>query len=560
VSVPLFRFALLAFVALGAACSRAERAPAPLASQKVTEVPAPAGLVAELTIMDPRGLFGALRKLGGSRAQALPSSWELGLFGVLDLPPRVAGFVRPETPVVGVVLAPPAASPAGVIGVRVISGSELVDTLTRGDAALLRAEKDGSSVTLLVGDAAKSPEEDSKPTPALGVVDDWLLVGGDAAVVRSAGAYVARTLGARRTADAPLVVDVNRAALAGPVVSGLRTRWAALRAGLGKQDEEARKKHGRAPDFGDPAAVLGLADAAIDKLLEFVGSCERVRFAMRPEEDHLDLSLSALPRENGSLARSLQALEVGPLDPLLALPKDVLFALLLRSSEVDRRLAADKPADALRSVLGPRLAEKDAAPLAQALRSFHRGRGSVAVGGVFADRSVFLRQEASEPKELERGLRGLLGLLRVPALAEPLEPIVGKLTPRESATRVAGVEGPVHRVELVRRSPRDAGVEVLVHVKGETASIVAAPEANDALVALARGGAETLGRSPVLERLVAGRVPAALALYADLSVMRPGGGPAPALAVLGKRGGDALVEVELSAPACAALVERVGTP
>jgi hypothetical protein len=435
--------------------------------------------------------------------------------------------------------------------VRVISGSELVDTLTRGDTAPLRAEKDGSSVTLLVG---------SKPTPALGVVDDWLLIGGDARVVRSAGAYLAHTLGARRAADAPLVVDVNRAALAGPVASGIRASWAALRAGLAKQDEEARAKHGRAPDFGDPAAVIGLADSALDTLLELVGSCERLRFEMRPEEGHLELSFSALPSESGALARSLKTLEVGPLDPLLELPSGVVLALLLRSSEADRRLAADKPADALRSVLGPRLAEKDAAPLAQALRSFHRGRGSVAVGGVFADRSVFLRQEASESKELDRGLRGLFGLLRLPALAEPLEPFIGKVTPRGSTTRVASVEGPVHRVELVRKGPGVAGVEVLVHVKGETASIVAAPEANDALLALSRGGTETLGRSPILERLSAGRVPAALALYADLSLMRPGGGPAPVLAVLGKRESDALLEVELSALACAALVERVGTP
>jgi hypothetical protein len=551
VRVPLFRFVLLAFVALGAACSRAERAPAPAASQKVTEVPAPAGLVAELTVPDPRGLWSALRKLGGSRAQALPSSWELGLFGVLDLPPRVGGFVRPETPIVGVVLVPSGGSPAGVFGVRVVSGSELVEALTRGDAAPLRAEKDGSSVTLLVG---------SKPTPLLGVVDDWLLVGGDAAVVRSAGAYVARTLGARREAHAPLVVDVNQPALAGPVLSGIRTRWEAFRAGLRKQDEEARAKHGRPPDFGDPAAVLGLADAAIDTLLELVGSCDRLRFAVRPEEGHLELSFSAVPRENGALARTIQTLEVGPLDPLLELPNGVLAALLVRSSEADRRLAADKPADTLRSVLGPRLAERDAAPLAQALRSFHRGRGSVAVAGVFADKSVFLRQQVSEPKELDRGLRGLLGLLRVPALAEPLEPIVGKVTPRESTTRIPGVEGAVHRVELVQKGPRGSGVEVLVHVKGETASIVAAEEANDALVALSRGGAETLGRSPVVERLVGGRVPAAFALYADLSVMRPGGGPAPVLAVLGKREKNALLEVELSAPACAALVERVGTP
>ena len=57
-----------------------------------------------------------------------------------------------------------------------------------------------------------------------------------------------------------------------------------------------------------------------------------------------------------------------------------------------------------------------------------------------------------------------------------------------------------------------------------------------------------------------GAPPASLALYADLALIRPQGGTAPALAVLGKRAAEALFELELSPAACAALVDRLGTP
>jgi hypothetical protein len=548
-----FCFRLAAIVLLlVAACAKPSDAPRPAASQKPAAVVAPSGLIAELVVPDPRKLWSALKKLGGSRAEFLPSNFELALFSVLDLPPRVAGYVRPDTSVVGVVLAPAAgAPPVLVLAVRTVRGSELVDELTRGDGAALRAERDGSPVTVLVG---------AKPNPVLGVVDDWLLVGSDTAALRSAGVYLGRGLGARRLSEEPLTIDVNRAALRGPLAASVRERWRVLRQSLSAEDHKARAEKGRAPDFGDPAAVLGIADGAVGALLELIGSSERLRFVLRPAEQHLELSFSVVPEEKGELASSLEALEVGPLDPLLDLPQGVVLAALSRSSDEERSVAAERPADALRAVLGPRLAEKDAAPLADALRSFHRGRGAVAVGGILGDKSLFVEQEARDPKELERGLRGLLRLLGVPALAEPLEPIVGKLRPRESDVRVAGVEGTVHRVELVKPSQESPGLEVLLHVRGTRASAVAASKASAALTTLATERHETLGKSPRLEKLAEGRVPAAFAVYADLSPMTPGTGPAPALAVLGKKGREALLEVELTAPAGAALLERLGSP
>ena len=509
---------------------------------------APVGLLAELTVSEPRTLWGALKKLGGPRAELLPSSFEFVLLALFDLPPRVAGYLRPDTPVVGVGVAPPGAPATFVFGVRLSRGSDPVGELTKGQGAAFVAERDGSELTVLVGKGGG---------PVLGFVDDWLLVSADARALRAAGVYVARGLGARRPSDAPLTLEASRAALSGPIAAAARERWASLRAGLGKDARDAQAARGRAPDFADPSAVLGLADAGVSALLELLSSTERLRLTLRPEPEHLELTMALSPAANGALAHSVASLEVGTLEPLLGLPRGVVFAALSRSSDVERNQAAESPADALRAVLGPRLPEKDAAPVADALRSFHRGRGSVTVLGVFGDRSVFARQDARDPRELERGLRGLVHALRLPALAEPLEAFVGKPTLRESETRVAGVEGPVHRVELAKAAAGSPASSLLLHVRGGLATVAAGATADQALSLLSRDDSRA---SPSLQKLADGGPPASLALYADLELMRPQGGAAPALAVLGKRGTEALFELELSAPACAALVDRLGTP
>jgi hypothetical protein len=537
---------------LVAACSRHGDAPAPSESQKPVEVVPPAGLVAELTVPDPKHFWTALRKLGGSRTEVLPSSFELTLFVAFDVPARVAGYVRPDTPVVGVLLAKQAAPPAAALGMRVTRGSELVEELTRPEGGFV-AERDGSAVTVLVGDASQR---------VLGVVDDWLVAARDVETVRATALYLARSLGQRRQPNAPLTLVVSRAALGGPVANGVKARWAALRAGLSEKARDARAERGRAPDFGDPEAVLALADRGIGALVELLASSERLTLTLRPDDDRLELTVTLVPQPKSNLERSIDALEVGTLEPLAALPKSSL-AVLSRSSAAERSEAAENPADALRAVLGARLSEKDAAPLADALRSIHRGRGSVTLVGLLAQGSVFLKQEAQNPKELERGIRGLVRMARVPALSAPLEPFVGKLQIREGTSQVAGVEGPVLRVGVTQFGVRREPGEILVEVRADFAYAVLHTNSRDGLMALTTG-ADPLRADPMLQKLAQNRSPAGLAVYADLATFlvpgRPSSGPAPALAVLGKKQREVVLEVALSAPACVRLLEAFGSP
>jgi hypothetical protein len=545
----MLRF-LAILLLLFAGCTKRHETPAPAASQQPAEVAPPAGLVAELTVPDPRRLWASLRKLGGSRAEHFTSNFELAFFFAFGLPPRIAGYVRPDTPVVGVVLAAPGQDATLVIGVRTVRGAELVQALTRADGGY-RAERDGS-LELFVG----PPDE-----PPLGIVDDWLVTSRDAKSLRAAAAYLARTLGPRRAPDAPLTLSVSRGALGGILTQTVKERWASLKTALDAQAREMQKERGRPADFAEPDAVLALGDGAARSLVELLSSSERLTLVLRPEEDRLELVMTLTPRPGGELARSLAALEVGSLEPLLGLPEPVV-AVLSRSSDAERAASAENPADALRAVLGPRLSEKDAAPLAGALRSVHRGRGSVTLFGVLAEGGAFVKQEVRDPKELERGIRGLLECCQLSVVSGPLESFVGKVSAPERVATIPGLQGPAMRLRLGKFGPRGAPGELLIQVRDKAAIAVAANDARGSLVALTTTTTAEAA-TPVVAKLASPRPPAALAVYADISlflVTSGRTGPAPALGVIGKRGTDALFEVALSTPACEAILERVGSP
>jgi hypothetical protein len=548
-SLRSLRFLPVMLVLFAGCSKRTESEPPPL-SQKPAEVAAPAGLVAELTVPDPQHLWASLRKLGGPRAESLTPNFELAFFFAFGITRRVGGFVRPDTPVIGVVLAPPGEEPALVLGVRTVRGAELVEELTRSGGGF-RVERDGSPVTLLIGSQAEPP---------LGIVDDWLVTSRDAKSLRAAAPYVARTLGARRPSEAPLTLAVVRGALEGPLTQEINERWVKARTTLAAKASETRKKHGRPADFADPEAVLSLGDGAVRTLVGLFASSESLTLVLRPETDRLELLVTLGPRAGGELARAVAALEVGSLDPLLALPQSG-FAVLSRSSDAERAASAENPADALRGLLGPRLSEKDAAPLADALRSFHRGRGSVTLFGVLAGGEPFVKQDARHPKELERGILGLVASGRIPAIAAPLEPFVGKIGVPERVAPAAGIDGPALRVGLGRMGSGKPG-ELLLQVLGETAVLVASENARPGLVALTRSE-NPIGKAPAVAKLAEGRPDAALALYAEVSALAIAGeqpASAPVLGVIGKRGRDALFELAVSAPACTVIVERFGSP
>jgi hypothetical protein len=80
------------------------------------------------------------------------------------------------------------------------------------------------------------------------------------------------------------------------------------------------------------------------------------------------------------------------------------------------------------------------------------------------------------------------------------------------------------------------------------------------LVSIERPSGPSLGGLPAFQALARDRAPAALALYASVPSSASPARPAPMLAVFGTDAGAAVLELALSAPACAGLFERFGSP
>ena len=65
---------------------------------------------------------------------------------------------------------------------------------------------------------------------------------------------------------AEITAIAGRAALAGPLSARLRSEWSQWKKAREADDKAAREKHGRDPDFGDPAAALADIDGKVSAL------------------------------------------------------------------------------------------------------------------------------------------------------------------------------------------------------------------------------------------------------------------------------------------------------
>ena len=525
-------------------CRRRSEAVRPAPTAVSAPVPAPEGLAADVFVRDPAALYASVRKLAGAAGAELPQGFELVLGLVLDLPVGALNGLAPGRPLVAAIVPATSAGPESVLGLAVKSGSELIGAL-RGVNSSVRVELDSASGITLLHGAAK---------PALGVLEDWLLVAEEEGALRRVGPYVVRTLSRRAPPPEPLVVEARGTGIAA-LRGALQAKWAALRGELAASAGATQQALGRPADFGEPAAVLALGDGVVKSFADTLASCESVRSTLTPGDDRLEAAVELVPSAGGLAAQTTAELSVGSLDALLALPDLARLAVLTRVGQSENAQGAVDPAAALRQLLGSRLSPSDSQAVTDALTNFQRGRGTTAVYGLTSNGALLLRQEVRDRAAMAMGLAGLFGLPRLAALREPLARYFGKIVATTSERRLPGLDVPARRVQIaLPEGEAHAGLEALFLVRDDHAavSVGAAPE--EALLALEQGPASrSLGANPALQAMAARRTPATFAVYFDAAT-HPS--VAPALFTFGKREATARLELELSAAAVAELVAR----
>jgi hypothetical protein len=445
------------------------------------------------------------------------------------------------------------ADPAWVIALPLRDDARAAAILLAGDVARYSARSEGG-LRILSRVAVGAPLD-----VGVALARGWLLLGRDERAVLELGPYAYRTMPGKPapSSGAFAVAVAPQSAMAGPLAGGLLSRWNDAKAWLAARDVEQRARHGgRAPDFGDPRAILDALDAVVRRRVELLTHAEGARFQVDVGDSEVRADLTVTPAlEDGGGAPLAATLRPGDVQPLGEAPAEALLALLVRDDAAERVESARDVGAALEASLGSRLHGDDARAIHAALDDWARGRGDWLSAAVAWGRSrgVWVRTPAPAGEVAVRAVRELVGLLRRPALGEPLgralslgpEAIGPASVPNFGSATLASFGPP--RATAQPAAPPSFGIAWGVR---DADLFVAAGDGAARLLSTQASPEAKLADDPAVARALAALgSDAAVALVAQplrFDPVRAEAGSAPAVFALGRRGGDLWVHLDVA--------------
>jgi hypothetical protein len=531
---------------------RSKETPAPVASAAAAEVPAPATLLAELSVGNPKQTWQQVRLLGGDLAQALPSSLPVLLTTSLSMPPSAAGSLDETLPMVGVLLASKGkAEPDAVLGMHVMSGAELVASLTLGEAARFRRVELAPGLQRLLP-APGAPEFNG----ALGVSGDYLLLATRVEALTEAGRFVSESVTRRARKEPGLTLRTSEKVLTGSLSSTLREAWSARRARLAERERAQRQAKGRPPDFAEPEVLLGGIDNIVESWLGVLESSRELSINLLPLADRLVLELTLLPSAEGAAPLLYKELVTGPLTPLLALPETTGAALLLRGDDQPNADTAQNAGASLVKLLGERLAPEQAAKVLKAFEALSKSRrGATVIGLVTAPApALVVTCELADSEAFPGAVADVLRVLELGPVSSWLTSTVGKPTlelgrattsPRKARLRF---QRSAERAAL----PLPSDLHFSWEARDGVGYLVVSPDAKLGLSPFAADA--RLGSSDWITQSQTRLGERALGVFADTRLVQPGAPePAPLLLTFGKQADRIVMSVDAGPSALHAL-------
>jgi hypothetical protein len=273
-----------------------------------------------------------------------------------------------------------------------------------------------------------------------------------------------------------IAIDVPQSALASSLGDRVGQQWAATRGQMLESDRALRAAHGgRAPDFGDPAAIVAVMDHAMQSRLAVLADLAGAHVGVTVSDGDLRVVATAKAASPGGVAsKAIAGVASGDVAPLLAVTGDAVAALLVRSSSDESQgQAAGDFESAFTAALGPRLAEDGAKRIHEAIDDWSRAKGDAwtaalvssaassgdgasaprAARSALGSGGVLVDAQAKDPKLAARAIREALeSAAKVPALREPLASWLGVRDVKLGAADVPG-GGHAALASLVRDAP-----------------------------------------------------------------------------------------------------------
>lgn len=445
-------------------------------------VPAPDALLADIYVGSPNVAWTKLQRGVGGAVGILPATAGGIVCAASGLDPGIAAEIDGAAPLYGVLAGDPAA-PAWAIAMKLLDGRKARGVLADGDTGRFATrEIAGADLTELVAKpGASGPQVALALTP-----NAYLVLARRSDDLPRLAAYVTRTLPAKPLPPGgSLVADVPKAALASVLTPKLETMWAGAKHFLLAADERMRSERGgRAPDFGDPKAIVAALDAYAKKRIAIVGDLDKLRIVADVADEGLTLVATMTPSAGGGAAtRFTEAMKTGDLAPASAFPSSSAVVLSMRDREEDRAEQGQELEKALTESLGSRLAEGDAKKLHDAVADMTKARGETASAALLWDepQAIVARSAVRDGDAASRAVRGAFELARV----SPFKEIFRVKEIASSTDDLAGV-GKVSLATVVREPPREPkdrharGVREGARDAGARSSAPAAPDAGAA--------------------------------------------------------------------------------
>jgi hypothetical protein len=377
-------------------------------------VAAPDGLLAEAWVRSPDATWAKLQHgVSGAVALLPPSVGELACaFAGLDV--RVARLVDGK----GISYAVLAQGP-GSGDLAWVLALPLADSATASAMLLEGSDAQGARYSARdVGGMRVLAGRERPLGAAAAIAHGWLLVASSDDGLTRLGPYAYRTMPTRAAppGSSSIVVNVPQAALGGAIAARLSAKWDEMRAYLAARDEEQRARHGgRAPDFGDPRAILTDLDAAVKDRIGLVARARAARVEIDAGDDDVHADAFVTPGEGDAGADAVAAMRTGDTSPLARSPADAIVAVLSRDDAASRGGAAHELEASLDRALGGHVHDDDSRALRAALDDWARTRGdwwtvALAWGATDATRGLWVRTPAKDADASSRAVRELVDL------------------------------------------------------------------------------------------------------------------------------------------------------
>jgi hypothetical protein len=347
-------------------------------SRKSLPVALPESLVAEGQLIGPDKAWLRFQNLAGGLAAIAPSSVG-GLLAVsLSLDVRLGEAIDGRAPIYFAVGAPResgSSRPSFVVSMHLADDRKAKSQLIDGPDAPFSLRKQGDFLLVIP----------KKPLPIVAALSgDRLLLAGSEVDLANLAPYVLGALPEKAwgdqkigAEDADLYVHLPQSGLR-LAKKELAARWDDLKTHLAAEDRRLRLAHGgRAPDFGDPAAILALAD---DSVRTWLGRAEAVSdgalWAVFGKDTLTVDGRLSLENKHEPSSAWLSELGAGSPKELLSLPLDpYASAIVFQREAEDPESLAKSQAGSIAAVLGPRLSDVDRGSLVAFLSAAHAVRG-----------------------------------------------------------------------------------------------------------------------------------------------------------------------------------------